>query len=204
DVGGSLLLARAPGRIGEYLGTTGHRMAAGDAIFAGFADYYLAEDEWPVLIRRLEDTGDWTAIDQAATPAPDSALAADQSLIDAHFGGETFRDILSALCATDSEWSRRTLERLSSPAPLAMAATVELIHRARMRDRIEDALQSEYRFAHRVAAQGDFREGIRAAIIERDKSPAWAHDAIDGATPAEVAAMLMPLGEDELKLEDAT
>ena len=58
DVGGSLLLARAPGRTGEYLGTIGHRMNAADAIYAGFADYYLPEQAWPELIKTLEQTGD--------------------------------------------------------------------------------------------------------------------------------------------------
>ena len=204
DVGGSLLLARAPGRVGEYLGTTGHRMGPSDAIYAGFADYYLPELRWPDLIAQLEETGDWTEVDRAAEPAPDSPIAADQAAIDAHFGGETFRDILTALRTTNDDWANKTLDRLAAPAPLAMAATVEMIHRARARDRIEDALRTEYRFAHRVAAQGDFREGIRAAIIDRDKSPDWAHDAIDAPSAAEVAAMLMPLGEDELILEDAT
>ncbi|MEL6934382.1 MAG: 3-hydroxyisobutyryl-CoA hydrolase, partial [Pseudomonadota bacterium] len=38
DVGGSLILANAPGHVGTYLGLTGERMGPGDAIFAGFAD----------------------------------------------------------------------------------------------------------------------------------------------------------------------
>ena len=204
DVGGSLLLARAPGRLGEYLGTSGYRMGPGDAIYSGFADYYLPEAKWPDLIRRLENTGDWTEIDRAAQTAPDAPLEGLQPSIDAHFGGETFRDVLRSLRATDDEFSRATLERLAPLAPLALASAVELVHRARNRDRIEDALRNEYRYAHRIAAQGDFREGIRAAIIDRDKSPKWTHDAIDGASPAEVSAMLMPLGQDELRLEDRT
>ena len=39
DVGGSYILAKAPGHMGEYLGLTAARMSAGDAITAGFADY---------------------------------------------------------------------------------------------------------------------------------------------------------------------
>jgi len=53
DVGGSLLLARAPGRFGEYLGTTASRMGPADAIFAGFADHFVPQDDWPRLIRTL-------------------------------------------------------------------------------------------------------------------------------------------------------
>jgi enoyl-CoA hydratase/carnithine racemase len=59
DVGGSLLLARAPGRLGEYLGVTGARMGPGDAIHAGFADYFVPEAAWEALKAELCATGDW-------------------------------------------------------------------------------------------------------------------------------------------------
>ena len=202
DVGGTLLLARAPGRLGEYLGTTAHRMEPGEAILAGFADYYIPEAEWSSLITELETQGDWTAIDRAAQDAPKAALADVLHKIDANFGGETLRDNVNSLRADSCDWAKETLAALSKNAPLAMAAAVELVHRARARDTIEFALKNEYRFSHRVAEQGDFQEGIRALIVDKDKSPAWGKDAVDSATPATVAAMLIPLGQDELELEE--
>ncbi len=202
DVGGTLILARAPGRLGEYLGTTAHRMGPGDAIYAGFADYYVPKAAWPDLIAGLEETGDWTRIDAATEDAPGSSLSQAQSQIDAAFGGETLRDIVNALRADGSDWAKATLDAFGRNAPLAMAAAVELIHRARARDQIEEALRNEYRFSHRVAEQGDFQEGIRALIVDKDKSPAWAHPTVDGATQPEVAVMLMPLGAEEWTLED--
>ncbi len=202
DVGGTLLLARAPGRLGEYLGTTAHRMEPGDAILAGFADYYVPEADWPDLIARLEETGDWEEIDRAAQPVPAAPLAGQQTQIDGHFGGETLRDIVNSLRSDGGDWAEATLRAMGRNAPLAMAAAVELVHRARTRDTIEAALTNEYRFSHRVAAQGDFQEGIRALIVDKDKSPSWGKDAVDSATPATVAAMLMPLGPDELVLEE--
>lgn len=203
DVGGSLLLARAPGRLGEYLGTTARRMDGSDAIHAGFADYFIGEEAWPDLIAHLEETGDWTAIDAAAAPPPRSSLAEEQAVIDSHFGGETLQDILRSLQQDGTDFAERTTSSLAGNAPLSMACTVELVHRARTRDRIEEALRNEYRFAHRVVEQGDFQEGIRAAIIDKDRNPHWKHGEIGGATAAEVSAMLRPLGEEELVLEDA-
>ncbi len=200
DVGGSLILARAPGRLGEYLGTTAYRMGPGDAIEAGFADYYIGRDMWPALIATLEASGDWTEVDRAAGHPPESPLANIRPQIDANFGGETLRDILATLNADASEWAADTTKRLARNAPLAVASAVELIHRARVRDRIEDALAAEYRFAHRIAEQDDFREGIRAAIIDRDETPKWQHATLDAPSPAQVAQMLMPLGADELDL----
>ncbi len=203
DVGGTLLLARAPGRLGEYLGTSGYRMGPGDAVYAGFADYIIPEEKWPELIGKIEETGDWELIDEASRSATGVPLVAQRDQIDRTFGGETLRDIVTALRHEANDWCNGALKAFSRNAPLAMAATIELIHRARTRDRIEEALANEYRFSHRVAEQGDFREGIRAAIIDKDKSPKWAHDRVDGPSPAEVSAMLRPLGADELKLEDA-
>ncbi len=198
DVGGSLLLARAPGRLGEYLGTTAGRMGPGDAIHAGFADYYIPEAHWPSLIDTLVETGDWEAIDRSALPVPDSPLAARQAEIDDAFGGETLRDILAVLEQAETGFADDTLKALSRNAPLSMACAVELVHRARLRDDIRHALTQEYRFTARSMEHGDFLEGIRAAIIDKDKAPNWRHDAPGAVSPAEVSAMLRPLGADEL------
>ncbi|MXU65881.1 enoyl-CoA hydratase/isomerase family protein [Oceanomicrobium pacificus] len=198
DVGGTLILARAPGRLGEYLGTTGQRMGAGDAIHAGFADYYIPEADWPALTAELEQTGDWTRIDAAARPVPDSPLADDQARIDASFAGETIWDILRAL--PDDGWGDGVRDRLAAQCPLSAACTVELVHRARALDRIDYALLQEYRFTSRSASEGDFIEGIRAAIIDKDGRPNWSPATLGDLTPAAVTHMLRPLGADELKL----
>jgi enoyl-CoA hydratase len=199
DVGGSLILARAPGRVGEYLGTTATRMGPGDAIFAGFADYYIPREAWGPLIETLCETGDWDEIDRSALPAPDSPLAALQPEIDAAFAGSTLRDILNLLHQTDGDFATETLKKLGRGAPLSVASAVELVHRARTRDDIRHALTQEYRFTARSMEKGDFLEGIRAAIIDKDKSPKWRHDALDAVGVADVSAMLLPLGADELK-----
>ena len=200
DVGGTLLLARAPGRLGEYLGTTAARMGAGDAIHAGFADYYIPRDAWPALIAELCDTGDWEAVDRAALPAPDSALAAAQAEIDRLFAGDTIRDVLNLLRVSETEIATSALSKMARNSPLAVACTIDLVHRARLRDTIEHALTQEYRFTWRAMESGDFLEGIRAAIIDKDKSPRWKHAALDAVAAVEVSGMLMPLGADELKL----
>ena len=200
DVGGTLLLSRAPGRLGEYLGVTGARMGPGDAIHAQFADYFIPRADWPALIDRLCTTGDWEAVDRAALPPPESPLAKDQAEIDAMFGGETIRDVLNLLRFSDSTVAPRALAMMERGSPLAIACTIELVHRARLRDTIENALEQEYRFTSRAMERGDFLEGIRAAIIDKDKSPKWRHTGLDAVPPTDVAGMLMPLGAQGLKL----
>ncbi len=201
DVGGSLILARAPGRLGEYLGMTGTRMGADDAIFAGFADHYIPQENWPGLIAALEESGDVSLIDKAALPPSVGTLKTLQLQIDPLFAGDGLADILNALRADPGDFAAQTLRALSRGSPLSMAVTIEMIHRLR-RDgvTIRDALALEYRFTARAMEHGDFLEGIRAAVIDKDRSPRWRHDL---ETPPLLAAtqMLMPLGDKALHFD---
>ncbi|SMX42714.1 enoyl-CoA hydratase/isomerase family protein [Actibacterium lipolyticum] len=202
DVGGSLLLARAPGRLGEYLGTTCARMNAGDAIHAGFADYFVPEARWQKLTATLTSTGDWTAVDQFAETPPDAPLCDIQPDINRHFAGETLGDIIRSLRTEDTEFAAKTLKSLGRASPLSMACTVEMLHRLRGQDTIRAALAQEFRFTFRALEHSDFLEGIRAAIIDKDKSPRWQHADMTNVPAMDVSKMLMPLGADELKLEE--
>lgn len=199
DVGGSLILANAPGRLGEYLGTTAARMGPGDAILAGFADYFVPIAEWPTLKKTLLETGDWAAVDAAAQESPVATMASAQAEIDRHFGGEALADIVRSLKADATEFTQNALRQLKRNAPLSMACAVEMIHRLRGSDSIERALELEYRFTHRAMEHGDFIEGIRAAIIDKDRSPNWRHD-LDDPLDADMSKMLRPLGPDALTL----
>jgi 3-hydroxyisobutyrate dehydrogenase len=195
DVGGTLLLAQAPGRLGEYLGLTGDRMDAGDAIYAGFADYFIPEDQWDSIKRTLCDTGDLQTVDTAALPAPDARLKGWQADIDSVFGGQSLGDIYRAMPQDLPAALVHATKLMGRNAPLSLAVAVETIHRVRTRPTIENALDQEYRFTYRAMEHGDFIEGIRAAIIDRDRKPQWQHATWEDVTGADVLRMTMPLGK---------
>jgi len=115
----------------------------------------------------------------------------------------TLPDILRSLSFEDTPFTQDALRRLQGPSPLAMAAAVELIHRNRGQTDIVKALDMEYRFTFRSASNGEFIEGIRALIIDKDKSPQWQHDLHDNMT-MDAYKMLRPLGKDALDLSDKT
>lgn len=190
DVGGTWLLARAPGRIGEYLGLTGARMGAGDAIHAGFADIYLPEAEWEAVKDRLAETGDISLL-KRGTPPPAELESRDLSA----FGGRSVEEIVAALEHAGDEDSLKVIRRNS---PLSMAATLAMVRAARGDRRMQEALSREYRFTHRATADSDFVEGVRAQIIDKDRNPSWKA----AADPAKVDAMLADLGPDELVWEE--
>ena len=203
DVGGSLLLARAPGRLGEYLGSTGVRMGPNDAIHAGFADAYVPQSKWPTLTAALVETGDPGVIAAQTETPPTGVLRELAPRIDELFAGETLRDIVNALRAADSDFARDTLKTLHRNSPLSMACTIEMIHRLRgPAADIRRALGVEYRFTYRAMEHGDFLEGIRAAIIDKDRNPQWKHG-LDNLPDIAVSQMLRPLGQNALTLEEA-
>lgn len=191
DVGGSLILARAPGRLGEFLGLTGDRMDAADAIHAGFADHFIARDQWPALIENLCETADPHVITTGSRTPPDSRLAAWQSDIDAVFNGVTLSDIFGAM--SDAPPAIAHAQKLMARhSPLSLHATLGLIRTVREADSIEFALDHEFRFTSRAMQHGDFIEGIRAAIIDRDRKPNWRHARWQDVPRADVFAMTEP------------
>ena len=89
-------------------------------------------------------------------------------------------------------------EALAKACPLAMHATLRMVLAARAMPRLEDALVQEHHYTWRSLEEGEFMEGIRAAVIDKDRAPKWAKPAIGDVTPADVDAMLASLGENEL------
>jgi enoyl-CoA hydratase len=200
DVGGSLLLAQAPGRLGDYLGLTAARMEAGDAIIAGFADHYVPQAGWPDLIATLCATGEADAVARVSEKAPQGPLSALLPQIDALFATGTLTGVIAALRADDSGFAADTLKAVLRNSPLAMACTLAMLARLRAPGTtIRDALELEYRVTWRAMEHGDFLEGIRAAIIDKDRKPVWKHT-IESLPETAVSQMLAPLGKDALSL----
>lgn len=196
DVGGSLLLARAPGRIGEYLGLTGGVMDAADAIFSGFADVAVSRDAWPEIIGALAALPNGTApsevrdvVERFAVDPGASTLAAQQDLIDELYAGTDVAEIMSAARAHSDERARRLTDELDEMSPTSLTVTLEAIRRARELPGIREALAQEYALVlWFVTTQADLREGIRAQLVDKDRSPKWTPATIGELTGGEVVA----------------
>lgn len=203
DVGGSALLAAAPGRTGEYLGVTGARMGAADAVHAGFADLMIDEAAWPDAIAALEAGGGPASLAEAAQPMPEAPLAAKRPDIDRYFAAGTLADLANALDGAEDGFAGTANAALARVSPLSAAVTLDLVRAARAAPGVPEALAREFRVTWRSAEHGDFVEGIRAAIIDRDNAPRWRHGGPAEVTATDVSAMLASLGENELALGQA-
>ena len=195
DVGGNLLLSRAPGHIGEYLATTGARLGAADCLYAGIADVCVHAAQREELISQLEASGDVSVIDQFVGDAGNADLSASQSSIDNAFGSGDAADIVARLEQSDGEWESKTAGLMRRGCPLSVACAIDLVRASRELETIEQILDLEYRFTYRSMSDGEFIEGVRAQIIDKDRSPVWQHATLERLSREQIDHMLAPLGE---------
>ena len=206
DVGGTFLLSRAPGEIGSYFGLTGQTMNGPDAIHARFADAVVPSSKLPALREALTKFRPGTTsaeiktlIDGFATGESAGPVAAMQSRIDGWFAHDRMEDVVAALGRDGSELAQSTLKTLGEKSPRGMVVTLKLLRLARASSSLEECLVREYRAALEVFASDDFREGVRAAVIDKDRSPKWSPPRIEDVTPEMVAPYFAEIGADELK-----
>lgn len=199
DVGGTYLLSRAPGETGIYLGMTGARMNAADAIFAGFADSYVLSENLPKLIEALGIGKNLdAAIEQYSEEALNSTLAALQDKITKVFSAPDALSCmknLDEMAARGDEWATKTMTMTRRNSPLALSATFAAIHKARKLPALDDCLELEYRYAHRALSGHEFLEGIRALVIDKDRKPDWRPATLEQVSAEIVEASFAPLGE---------
>ena len=177
DVGGTYLLARAPGELGTYLALNSATMTGADAIVCGFADYYVPSDRLPHLLQALGERAD------PGTPAevvllfdetpPASSLEARRTWIDRCYAADNLSDILERLGVESDRDAGRAADELTRLSPLALTVALAAVRNARSLGSLREALAQEYRVSSWLAEQPDLAEGIRAQVIDKDQKPRW-------------------------------
>ncbi|MFQ7900590.1 enoyl-CoA hydratase/isomerase family protein [Stutzerimonas degradans] len=200
DVGGSYFLSRLPGELGTYMGVTGLPIRAADALHAGLADWCISHEQIAELDRCLDHMS-WSIHPQEALRTlvatlgtnrlPGSELKALHQAIDEHFGQHDVAAIRASLAAETrsefSDWAEETLKVLDSRSPLAMCVTREMLRRGRDLP-LAECFALELHLDRQWFAQGDIMEGVRALIIDKDKSPRWNPPTLAEVTPERVQA----------------
>jgi enoyl-CoA hydratase len=200
DVGGTWLLAQAPGELGTHLGLTGAMVPGEDAILLGMADSYVPADRLPALAAALETEEPDAAIAAVAEHPPASALARDRAWIDAAYAGSDLGVILARL-ASGSAAAREAAAVLAGRSPTALALTLRSLRLAATDPDLETTLRREYRVSVHCLAMPDFGEGIRAQLVDKDRSPRWSPATLAEVDPALVAGATTAV-DPELRLAD--
>jgi enoyl-CoA hydratase len=203
DVGGTWLLGHAIGELGIYLGLTGARMNGSDAIQTSFADAYISHQKCGPLVAALSDPKAPSVADlidevAEAEPIPPSPLMALKPDIDRFFSKPTIEAILSELQTTTNPWAVKTRADLLTKSPLALKAAFSALRRAPALGSLEAALNTEFRLCTHLFEHGEFPEGVRALLVDKDKAPRWNPPRVEDVTDELVESLFRPLpAEDE-------
>ncbi len=194
DVGGGWFLPRLEGQIGAWLALTGARLKAADCMAAGVATHYVPSELLGAAraqIAGAADTHDPAAALRSGLAALDESAGHPHELgfenvarIDRLFAFDTVEEIVAALDADGSTWAQLQAATLRTKSPQTLKVALRQIREGATMTSFADNMAMEYRIGARVVQRHDFREGVRAVIVDRDNAPKWRPDTLEGVTDA--------------------
>ena len=185
DVGATYFLPRCPGKMGLYIGLTGIRINAADALYLGLATHHVQHSSIPIL-NNLLDSEDLDAdannvinnlLDNMSEDPGHSNLVESQESVDRCFSGNSIEEIFDNLEQDDSDWAQHTHSLLLQKSPTSLKITFHQLTAFSHLD-FEDIMKVEYRIAVHCNFSAEFYEGIRAQIIDKDRQPRWNPNAL--------------------------
>lgn len=200
DCGTSYAFSRMPHAIGIYLALTGRAIGPADAYALGLLTHCIPANQFTLIAAHMEEADPVDAVldEMHESPEP-SPLIADGPRIARYFDAARVTDIIDRLKqapAADRAWADALLADLRQRSPFSLCVTLAAVRRARHLD-LRETLQQDYRIASRLLVGADFREGVRAALIDKTKDPRWSPATLDEVTPAMIEAVFAPAGADE-------
>jgi len=196
DVGGGWFLPRFPGESGTYLGLTGARCNAADAMWLGYGTHFVESARLDAVLDALVGApwgrGSAHAVVDGVladfhADAGTSVLATQHAAIDRCFAAERVEDIQQALEAEGSTWAQETWATLLRMCPTSLKVSLRQVRMGRTRG-YDEMAGVEYRLSQSMTARADFREGIRAVLVDKDNKPRWHPGTLGDVSDADVEA----------------
>jgi len=199
DVGGTWLLSNAPKGVGAYYGISGVRMGPDDAIFLGFADKYVPQEKFATIKDRLIAGEHIDAILAAISETPNEGDARwHQDQIARWFDAKDFEQVIANVESDESEFALGAMKLLKRQCPLSVKSTFRALREVESYTCVEQCLQLEFRFCAASLHGKNFYEGIRAAVIDKDRNPLWEPATLADVNEQMVKDMFAHLGDNEL------
>ncbi|MFI9626541.1 enoyl-CoA hydratase/isomerase family protein [Streptomyces sp. NPDC052042] len=208
DVGGTHLLAAAPGELGTHLALTADAVGASDALLCGLADHFVPARSLGALTAALADCRTPAEIDEVvrahAASAPEGELAEHREWIDTCYRADSVEEILDRLDSSGVTAAKQAAGAILAKSPTALKVTLSALRRARRLGSLEAVLDQEYRTSCVAFTRPDLVEGVRAQIIDKDRRPRWNPASLAEVTDDDVARFFVSLGDRELGLDPAS
>ena len=188
DVGGGWYLSRLPGRVGQFMALTGARLDGAECRYLNLATHYVEQAGLPDLVERIMKAPARAqgALGAASTTPPDAKIEQNLPQIAKLFASDRLEDVAAALEADESDWAHSELATLRTKSPLSCKVSLRLLAEGADRADFADEMRAEYALAGRVVRTHDFREGVRALLIDKTGDPQW-----DPPTPEEVTEEML-------------
>lgn len=208
DVGASWFLSRLPAGLGLFLGLTGARLNASDALRVGLADIAVHQDGKSALLDQLQSqswTGNVAADDNRLyrllnrldvpnpETLPESNLARHEQTIAQLCRRGSLPEVVGRLLSNPEgdDWWKSCIDNLRSGCPVTAWLVSEQLKRAQQMS-LRDIVEMELAMAMECTRRPDLQEGIRARLIDRDQSPKWSYQRVEDVPPDVVEAHLLP------------
>jgi len=199
DVGGGWYLSRLPGRVGQFMALTGARLDGGECHYLGLATHYIEQAAIADLVERIMKAPARApgALGAAASMIQVAKIEQNLPQISKLFASDRLEEILAALEADDSDWAQTELATLKSKSPLSCKVSLRLLAEGANRASFADEMREEYALAGRVVRAHDFREGVRALLIDKTGEPKWDPATPEGVTDEMLDVLFAPLPDSE-------
>jgi enoyl-CoA hydratase len=199
DVGGGWYLSRLPGRAGQFMVLTGARLDAGECLYLGLATNYIEQASLADLYERILKSPDRIqgALGAASAPAPAAKIEQNIGQIRRLFAPDRLEEVLALLDAEESDWANSVLATIRNKSPLSCKVSLRLLADGAARATFADEMRAEYALAGRVVRTHDFREGVRALLIDKDNAPRWDPSAPEDVTEEMLDVLFEPLPPSE-------
>jgi enoyl-CoA hydratase len=195
DVGGGWYLSRLPGRLGEYLALTGHRLDGAECWALQLANDYLESAALDEAKRQIaaDPSKVGVILNDLGTDPPEARIQPYLDEIDRLFAADTVEGILAALDADGGEWAAAQLATLRTKSPQSMKISLRLLREGRAETSFADEMAQEFAIGARVAQSHDFIEGVRALIVDKDNAPQWNPATPEGVSDESIDQIFAPL-----------
>lgn len=180
DIGAGHFFNQCPGKSGWYLALTGNRIDAATALDVGLVTHTVSSASLSEIEQRLlatEFTDDAFAavnkiLNEFNSQLGESTLALYRPIIDENFNANSMEAIIANLQSIDDEFSKQTLQTLSLRSPTSLKVTLAHLQRAEKMS-FDQINHMDNIVSKNFLQNNDFYEGIRAAVVDKDRKPKW-------------------------------
>lgn len=200
DVGGSYFLPRFTGKTGWYLALTGHVIDLSDAYYVGAVNAHVTHENLSALINALVEAH-WphekslletarAVIHTFSTKPPPAPLDTHRKILDDCFAQKSVEAMITQLENQNNHWAKEAAQLLLTRSPTSLKLTFEQLKRGSQLD-FDACMRMEYCIALQFLRTHDFYEGVRAAIIDKDRNPHWEPKTLSEVSERDVSAFFM-------------